>query len=153
MPPIRWPSALGAMAAFASSAHADPLTFSQALDLAEAHAPSLRASALQVDAARAASLAAGALPDPKLSVGVDNLPISGPLAGQFGSNGMTMARVGISQDMPNAARRRAQVAGADAQIGVAQAQARIEARKVRLATALAWIDLSYADQRLAVSSQ
>jgi cobalt-zinc-cadmium efflux system outer membrane protein len=153
MPPIRWLSALGAMAAFASSAHAEPLTFSQALDLAAAHAPSLRASTLQVDAARAASRAAGALPDPKLSVGVDNFPISGPVAGRFGSDEMTMARVGISQDMPNAARRRAQVAGADAQIGVAEAQARIEARKVRLATALAWIDLAYAQRRLAALDQ
>lgn len=153
MPPSRWLSVLAAVAGFTSSAHAEPLTYSQALDLASAHAPSLRASALQVDAARAASRAAGALPDPKLSVGVDNFPISGPVAGRFGSDEMTMARVGISEDMPNAARRRAQVAGAGAQIGVAEAQARIEARKVRLATALAWIDLSYAERRLGTLDQ
>ena len=153
MPPIRWLSALGAVAALASSAKAEPLSFSQALDLAAAHAPSLRASALQVDAARAASRAAGALPDPRLSLGVDNFPVSGPVAGRFGPDSMTMARVGASQEVPNPARRRAQVAGAGAQIGVAEAQARVEARKVRLATALAWIDLAYAERRLAALDQ
>src|SRR5437868_6709466 len=53
------------------------------------------------------------------------------------------------QDVPNAARRRAEVAGAEAEIGVAEAQALVEARNVRVATALAWIDLAYAERRLA----
>lgn len=149
MPPIRWLSALGAATVIASPAKAEPLTFFQALDRATAHAPSLRASALQVDAARATGLAAGALPDPRLSLSVDNFPVSGPVAGRFGADEMTMVRLGLSQDVSNAARRRAQVVGASAQISVAEAEAEVEARKVRVATALAWIDLAYAERRLA----
>lgn len=138
-----------ALSATAVSAHAEPLTFDQALARAGETAPSLRAAALRVDAARSASRSAGSLPDPKLTLGVENVPISGPMAGRFGDDEMTMASVGVMQDMPSRPGRRAEVAGAEARIGVADAQARAEAREVRLATALAWIDLYYAQARLA----
>ena len=131
-----------------STAHAAPLTYAAALDLAERSAPSLQASALKVDAARAAGRAAGRLPDPKLSVGIDNFAISGPPAGRFDADDMTMARIGLMQELPNAGRRRAEVSGATAGIDVAQAEAAMEERRVRVATALAWIDLAYAERRL-----
>lgn len=137
------------IAALATSARTEPLTYAAALDRAERSAPSLQASALRVDAARAASRAAGRLPDPKLSVGIDNFPVSGPPAGRFDADDMTMARIGVMQDVPNAARRRAEAAGATAEIGVAQAEAEFQRRNVRVATALAWIELAYAERRLA----
>lgn len=139
--------------AFAPAVQAEPLTYAAALDLAERTAPSLQASGLKVDAARAASRAAGRLPDPKLSVGVENYPVSGPNAGRFGADFMTMTKVGVMQDVPNAARRRAEVAGASAEIGLAQAETTLERRNVRVATALAWIDLAYAERRLAALDQ
>ncbi|WP_411286402.1 TolC family protein [Phenylobacterium sp.] len=137
----------------ASPAAAGPLTYAAALDLAERSAPSLQASGLKVDAARAASRATGRLPDPKLSVGIDNFPVSGPPAGRFDADDMTMARIGISQDVPNGARRRAEVAGGSAEIGVAEAEAALQQRNVRVAAALAWIDLGYAERRLAALDQ
>lgn len=142
-----------ACALVAAAAQAEPLTYAAALDLAERSAPSLQSSGLKVDAARAASRAAGRLPDPKLSVGVDNYPVSGPNAGRYGADFMTMTKVGVMQDVPNAARRRAEVAGASAKIGLAQAETALERRNVRVATALAWIDLAYAERRLAVLDQ
>ncbi len=69
-----------ASAAIASPVRADPLTFDGAIARARANAPSLRAKALGADATRAVRRAAGALPDPKLSLGIDSFPISGPLA-------------------------------------------------------------------------
>jgi ABC-type glutathione transport system ATPase component len=57
------------------------------------------------------------------------------------------------QDVPNAARRRADVAGATAEIGIAQAGTAETRRSVRAATALAWIDLAYAERRLAALDQ
>jgi outer membrane protein, heavy metal efflux system len=149
---LRWASCLAA-AAIASPASAAPLTFADALRTAEASVPRLQARALEVEASRSAARAAGALPDPKLAFGLDNFPISGPSAGRFNADEMTMARVGIVQEVPNGARRRAQVASGKADISVAQAQAAVEARNVRVATALAWIDLSYAQRRLAALDQ
>lgn len=142
-----------ACAAFAASAYAEPLTYAAAIDLAARSAPSLQASALKVDAARAASRAAGRLPDPKLSVALEDFPVSGPNAGRFNRDDFTTIRVGVMQDVPNGARRRAEVSGATAEIGVAQAEATLEQRNVRVATALAWIDLAYAERRLAALDQ
>ncbi|WP_297514436.1 TolC family protein [uncultured Caulobacter sp.] len=132
----------------ASAAHAAPLTYAQALDAAAAKAPALRAAALQVDAAKASAKAAGALPDPKLALGLDNFPVSGPPAGRFGADEMTMGRIGFSQDMPSAAKRQARIGRAEADIVAATADGAVEARQVRIATALAWIDLYYAQRKL-----
>lgn len=133
----------------AVSAHAGPLTFDQALARAADTAPSLKAAALRVEAARSTRRSAGTLPDPKLALGIENVPISGPLAGRFGADEMTMASVGVMQDMPSRPARRAETERAQAEIGAADAQADVEARAVRLATAQAWVDLHYAKARLA----
>ncbi len=148
MSPLRYLPLLLA-SAVAVSAHAEPMTYDQALSRAGASAPNLEASGLRVEAARSSSRSAGALPDPRLTVGLDNAPISGPLAGRFGADEMTMARVGIEQDVPSRAKRRARLAEASANIAAAEAQAVVEARDVRLATAMAWLDLDYAKRRLA----
>lgn len=142
-----------AVALLATTAHADPLTYAGAVALAERDAPSVQAKALQVTARRSAVRAAGTLPDPKLAVGIDNFPISGPPAGRFDADDMTMARIGITQEVPNAARRRAAVSGAQADISLAEAEAQLEARNVRVAAALAWIDLAYAERRLTALDQ
>ena len=153
MSPIRWLPTLAVAAALASPAHAGPLTFAQALDRAVTGAPSLQAAALQTEAARASARAAGALPDPKLNVGVEGFPISGPFAGRPSRDDFSDVRVGIMQDVPNKGRRQAAVAGATAAISQAEAARLVELRKVRIATALAWIDVAYAERRLAAVDQ
>jgi cobalt-zinc-cadmium efflux system outer membrane protein len=60
-----------------------------------------------------------------------------------------MATLGVMQDVPNAGKRRAARDRAAADIGAAQTSGRLEARDVRLGAALAWIDLHYAERRLA----
>ena len=130
-------------------AYAAPLTFDAALRAARSTAPSLKASAIGVDAASAAADAAGRLPDPKASIAVESFPISGPLAFKPSRDDFTWVRVGVSQDIPNPAKRRAQRTRADADIAVAEASAVLEARNVEVETAIAWITLAYAQKRLA----
>lgn len=132
----------------ATTALAGPLRFEEALARAETQAPSLRAKALEADARRSALPAAGQLPDPKLGLGIDNFPVSGPPAGSFAEDSMTMARVGISQEVPNAAKRHARTTRAQTDLAAAEATLLSEARRVKVATALAWIDLAYAERRL-----
>jgi len=153
MSPIRWLPTLVVAAALASPADAGPLTFAQALDRAAAGAPSLQAATLQTDAARASARAAGALPDPKLTAGVEGFPISGPFAGRPSRDDFSDVKVGIIQDVPNKGRRQAAVAGATAAISQAESARLVELRKVRVATALAWIDVVYAERRLAAVDQ
>ncbi|MCI3132799.1 TolC family protein [Phenylobacterium aquaticum] len=138
-----------ASALLASATQAAPLTFDAALRLAEQDAPSLAAKALDVAAARSSAVAAGRLPDPKLRLGLDNFPVSGPPAWRFGPESMTMATLGVMQDVPNAGKRRSARDRAAADIGAAEASGRLETRDVRLGAALAWIDLHYAERRLA----
>jgi outer membrane protein TolC len=128
---------------------AEPLTFDAALAKALANAPSLQVRRLGADASRAARGAAGALPDPKLSVGVDSFPVSGPLAFQPSRDDFSGVRIGVSQDFPNLAKRRALQARADSDITAADAEIAAEARTVEVETAVAWITLAYAERRLA----
>jgi outer membrane protein TolC len=137
------------LAALPGAAFAGPLTFDAALRQAHDTAPSLKARALNADAARSARGAAGALPDPTLAVGVDSFPISGPLAFEPNRDNFSMARIGVSQELPNLAKRHAQQARANTDIVAAEADSAVEARSVEVATALAWIDLAYSERRLA----
>jgi cobalt-zinc-cadmium efflux system outer membrane protein len=136
-------------AMLAVGADAAPLTYDAALRLADQTAPSLQAKAADVKAARSSAIAAGRLPDPKLAFGVEGFPISGPNAGHPERDDFSDVRLGVMQDVPSGAKRRAERERAGADIGAADVAKSAEAREVRLNTALAWIDLYYAERRLA----
>ena len=70
------------------------------------------------------------------------------MAGRFGDDEMTMARVGLMQEVPSGARRRAERAVAGADIEVAVAGDAVARRAARIAVGVAWIDLHYATRRL-----
>lgn len=127
---------------------ADPLTYDAALARAAANAPGLKARAAETAGARASVIAADRLPDPTLDLGLQNFPVTGPNAGSFTRDDFTTATIGLSQMIPNLAKRHARAARAIADIGVAEAGEQVEGRSVRLETALAWIDLHYGERRL-----
>lgn len=133
--------------------HSAPMSYEAALKLAETSAPSLVAKAFDVAAARSGAVAAGRLPDPKLGFGVEGFPVSGPFAGHPARDDFSDARVSLIQEVPSGAKRRAARDRAAADIGAAQADQLVEARAVRLACAIAWIDLYYAERRLDALSE
>ena len=100
------------MVALSFPEFASALTLEQALNLAEQDAPSLDAQAANLQAARSAAIPAGELPDPKLRLGLQNVPIEGDSRWQMGQEAMTMQMVGVMQDVPNRAKRRARVEAA-----------------------------------------
>jgi len=126
---------------------ADSLTFSRAVEIAEQRSSRLGASQLAIESARSAATPAASLPDPKLIAGVDNFPVSGPDAGQLQRDFMTMQRVGVMQEFPNSAKRRARAAVAAASVSVATVAWQISQLSVRRDAALAWIDLYYAQRK------
>lgn len=153
-PAIRLVAILAAVLGVAAiDAGAAPLTLAEALRLAEQNAPALAARNAQLDAARQAALPAGELPDPKLSLGVDNLPISGADRFSLSRDFMTMQRVGVMQEVPNADKRRARVDAAEANIARSEAERRIELLNVRRETALAWIRGLTVERKLAAFDQ
>ena len=135
-------------ALIASAAHASPLTYEQALREAVANSPGAAAVRAGISAAEADARAAGSLPDPRLSIGLDNYPVSGPPAFSLSQDNMTMGRVGIQQDLPNLAKRHAAQAQARAAVATAGASQVARLRQIRLGAGQAWIDLAYAERRL-----
>jgi outer membrane protein TolC len=130
-----------------TASRADALSFPEALDLAEHESPSALGAQLQVDAAESARTAAGTLPDPKLALGVENLPIGGSNAWSLTGDSMTAKRIALVQDVPNRAKRDAEVEGAQAQITSARAAQSVQQLKIRQQVALAWIAAQTAQQR------
>ena len=126
------------------------LTLDEALRLAAREAPSLTAQAAQVDAARNVAIPAGELPDPKLLLGLQNVPIEGANRGRLDAEPMTMQMLGVMQEVPNQAKRRARVEVAAAGINRATQAQRVEQLKVRRQTALAWIEALAIEQKLAL---
>ena len=145
--------ALGwALAAPLACAADSPLTFDAALALAEQSSPSLAALDARQRAAQARITPAGELPDPQLTLGLDNLPVGGVDAWSLSRDSMTMQRVGLSQALPNAGKRRARVerAAADAE----DAGFDVEANRLALrrAAADAWTTARFAAARLALQA-
>ena len=128
--------------------HAEPLTFDAALQRAQSEAPSLKGREAGVTAAQSAAIAADRLPDPTLDVGIRDFPVTGPDAGRFNRDDFTMTTIGVSQQFINPAKRHARAARAGADIGIAEAGVEVEARNIRLETALAWVDLYYGERQL-----
>ncbi|WP_158914839.1 TolC family protein [Caulobacter sp. S45] len=135
-------------ALWASAVHAEPLTLAAALAEARASAPNVAAQASMVDAARSAVIPAGALPDPKASVGVTDFPISGPLAGRPDRDNFSMLSLGFSQEVPNRAKRHARVEQAQANVTAARSSLTVAQQKAEVAAGKAWVALYYAERKL-----
>ena len=129
-------------------AHAAPLSFPAALDLVERQSPSLAAQQARIEAAQSSAINADSLPDPKLVIGVDNLPVNGPDRWDTNRDFMTMQKIGVMQDVPNGDKRAARAEAAQAGVEMSRAERRIESVKLRSETAQAWIRRYYVEQRI-----
>ena len=136
------------LATVPAMASAEPLRFEDALDRAAIDGPSLEADRLEIEARRTAATTAGQWPDPKLGVSIENFPISGPPAFSLTGDDMTMARIGLSQEVPSSARRLARIGVAAAGIAEAEATQAVSLREAQIAAGVAWVDLAFAEQRL-----
>ncbi len=141
-----------AVAYLPAMAVAEPLSLDQALELAVQRSAAARAAHAGTLSAIEAARIAGQLPDPMLTVGVDNLPVTGPDRFSTTGDSMTMKRVGISQEWLSADKREARRAAAQAQVEREAILARVAVGEARLQTALAYIDAYYAAQALKLAA-
>lgn len=138
-----------ALTANTAAACAAPITFDHAIELAVTGAPSVAARTAAAGASRSAAVPAAALPDPRLEFGFVGFPVSGPNAGHPERDDFSAVGVGIEQDVPNLAKRRARTGRAAADIAAGDAAVTAEVRSVKLGAALAWVDLYYVTAKLA----
>jgi outer membrane protein TolC len=138
----RWLSAIAGLlvlSALPIPVAGQTLTLDAAVRQAVAEAPLLQARRDQWTSAREEAARAGALPDPQLTVGIDNLATQGPGAYTAGGDSMTMRSIGFSQVLPSRSKRRAERAWADATADVAASSVQVTDLAIRQQTAQAWI--------------
>jgi outer membrane protein TolC len=132
----------------AQAVQAQSVGYEETLAAVRGEQPLLEAGALRVQARREAAEAADELPDPRVRAGVMNLPVTGPAAFDPYEQLPTQIAIGVEQEIPNLARRRARYAIAGSDIRVAEARLGMTERSILADVGTAWIDLYYAQQRL-----
>jgi len=132
------------LTASAAAAGNAPLTLADALRLAEARAPALAASTAAASAARDLGVAAGQLPNPVLSVGVENVPADGPDAFSLTRDFMTMRRVGVMQEYVSQDKRSARRERAEREALRLESERSVARTEIRTEVTSAWYDRSYA---------
>ena len=126
-----------------SAAGADqrvPLTIAEAAHLALQNEPGFSALQASADALRQQSIAAGALPEPTLRVGLNNFPLQ---SGGFTTEGMTHGAIGFRQDFPAGNTRAIDTRRYEFLAGEMNEGAVARERNVLAAARRAWLDLYY----------
>lgn len=138
---------LSASILVSAPAHAE-LSLATAIDIAQRMAPEVEMQDANVRGAKDAAIAAGRFPDPRLAVGIENLPASGDDRWRFNRDVMTMQRIGVMQEIPNHSKRQAQRDIANASIEQAQVEREVQLLSVRRSVAIAWFDRYYLEKQL-----
>ena len=139
-----------ALSALPAAAAEPPLTLAEAQRLALARSQLLPAQDAAATAAREMAMAAGQLPDPVLKLGIENLPVNGPDAWSFTQDFMTMGRIGLMQEWPNADKRQARSARFEREADKAGIEKAAAQATLARDAALAWLDRFYAEANVAL---
>ena len=116
----------------------ETLTLDDALRMSLERQPALEAYSRTAQASNEAAVAARQLPDPRVTVGIQNLPITGdPLS--FTSDDMTMRTIGIGREQVRRSRREAASARLVAEGEVSLAEQQLLARRIQREVLLGWV--------------
>jgi outer membrane protein TolC len=127
-----------------------PLSLEEALGIAEQRSPQIAAQRASAEAMATLVAPAGELPDPKLFIGVENLPSSGPYSWGTTQDSMTMRRAGVMQDFVRGEKREARSARAQAESYRETALLGTQLAELRREVATAWLDRHYAERSRSV---
>ena len=123
------------------------LSLDEALALSIERQPALNAFARTARAAEEAAVAARQLPDPQLTIGIQNLPVTGSEAFDLGADFMTMKSIGIMRTQVREAKRDAASARYLAEAAVSLAEQDVLARRIQREVMLGWIAIIEAQQK------
>ena len=140
-------SAFAMLASVACSA-APVLSLVDAQRIANGDAPQIDAQAAALRAAQQASVSAGELADPKLILGIDNLPIDGSDKFSLTRDFMTMRKIGVMQEFARDEKRKLRSDRAGAEVQKETAILALTKLNLRRDVALAWIERYFAERQL-----
>jgi outer membrane protein, heavy metal efflux system len=124
-----------------------PLSLQDAMHLATRNQPLLQSFADAASASREAAIAEGQLPDPKLKLGVVNLPVTTSDALRFDRDEMTMAAIGFSQEVVPRAKREAYARVLESEAEQYQTEQLATVRDIQRSVAMAWLDVFEAQRK------
>ena len=126
------------------------LTLQDALGLASNGQPAVEAYTREAEASEEAAVAARSLPDPKVSVGIQNYPVTGDNALSPTDAMMTMYTIGVMREQVRRSRREAEAAQLRAEASVSRFQGSVRERQIQREVMKAWVDAveARAKQRL-----
>jgi outer membrane protein TolC len=122
-----------------------PLTLAEAQRIAVARSRGLAAQDAAAAAAQEMAVAAGQLPDPVATIGVNNLPVNGPDAFSLTRDFMTMTSVGVMQELTRQDKREARAERYRREADKALADKTAGIAAIQRDTAVAWLDGYYAE--------
>lgn len=123
------------------------LGLDEALALSVERQPVLSAFTRTARAAEEAAVAARQLPDPQLTIGIQNLPVTGSEAFDLNADFMTMKSIGIMRTQVREAKREAASARYLAEAAVSLAEQDVLARRIQREVMLGWIEVIQAQQK------
>ncbi len=127
--------------------HAEqPLSLAESIQLATQNQPLLQSFNDAAISSREAAVAESQLPDPKIKIGVINLPVTTNDALSLSRDDQTMANIGFSQEMVPLKKREAAANRITAEAGQYQTEQLAMARSIERDVAFAWLD-TYEAQR------
>lgn len=141
------------LACMPPSVYAEPLTFQQAIALVADNQPLLDGQTAAITAAQHNAITAVQRPDPKLKLGVINVPTSGADAYSLGQDFMTMRMIGVMQEFPREEKLRLRGLKAEIETEKEMRELEVLRRTLERETGLAWLDRYYATQALNVLQQ
>ncbi len=142
--------ALGLSTASFAETEPNVLQLREAARLAVERQPGLEAYDYAAVAAREAAVAEGEMPDPLVSFGAQDVPITGSDALSFTQEDMTMTTIGVMQEMVRPEKRQAAANRMQAESEQWTLERAAQAREVARDAKLAWIDAYEAARQAAL---
>ena len=134
--------------AAAASHAAQPLSLADAQRFAARDAPQVEAQAAVLRAAQQSTISAGERSDPKLIVGIDNLPVDTVDRFSFTRDSQTTRKIGIMQEFTRAEKLNLRSDRAGAEVQKEAAVLSLAQVNLRRDVALAWIERYFAERQL-----
>lgn len=128
----------------------DTLGIDEAITLSLGNQPTIDAFGREAEASEQAAIAARTLPDPQLTVGVRDFPVTGDNAFSPTADNFTMYMVGVMREQVRRSKREAAASRLRAEALVSRAEATAQERRIQREVMIAWIDAveAQAKQRL-----
>ncbi|TMH08409.1 MAG: TolC family protein [Betaproteobacteria bacterium] len=130
-----------------------PLTLEEAQRRAVERSRGLAAQDFATTASREMAVAAGQLPDPIVTLGVNNLPIDTSDRFSLTRDFMTMRSVGVMQEFTRTEKREARAERFEREAEKSFAEKDVSLAAIQRGTALAWLDRYYAEAMQTVISE